>query len=197
DTAPAYGVAEERIGRALGDRLCECVVSTKAGEVFTGGRSLYDFSRPAVLRSIEESSRRLRREPLDLVFMHGHADDLDILNDTPIVETMLDLKAQGRIRAIGFSGKTVAAARQALSWADALMVEYHLHDRSHEAVISEAALRGVGIVVKKGLASGQLPAAESIRFVLGNPHVTSLVIGGLDLAHLQANLAEARQIRAA
>jgi aryl-alcohol dehydrogenase-like predicted oxidoreductase len=72
-----------------------------------------------------------------------------------------------------------------------LMVEYQLHDRSHESLIAEATSRGVGIVVKKGLASGELPASEAIRFVLDNPHVTSLVVGGLNLDHFRANLAAA------
>ncbi len=49
----------------------------------------------------------------------------------------------------------------------------------------------MGIVVKKGLASGELPADEAIRFVLDNPHVASLVIGGLSLDHFRANLAAA------
>ncbi len=71
------------------------------------------------------------------------------------------------------------------------MVEYHLRDRSHEPVITEAAARGVGVVVKKGLASGALPADEAIRFVLSNRHVASLVIGGLSLEHFRANLAAA------
>ena len=68
------------------------------------------------------------------------------------------------------------------------MVEYHLNDRSHEAVIAEAAERGVGVVVKKGLAAGHLSAAEAVRFVLGNPAVGSLVVGSLNLDHVRANI---------
>jgi aryl-alcohol dehydrogenase-like predicted oxidoreductase len=71
------------------------------------------------------------------------------------------------------------------------MVEYHLRDRSHEALLAEAATRGVGIVVKKGLASGELPADQAIRFVLANPQVSTLVVGGLSLEHFRANLAAA------
>ena len=79
----------------------------------------------------------------------------------------------------------------ALEWADALMVEYHLNDRTHEAVIAEAAARGIGVVVKKGLASGTLAAEASIAFVLANPGVTSLVVGALSLDHFRANVAVA------
>jgi aryl-alcohol dehydrogenase-like predicted oxidoreductase len=37
-------------------------------------------------------------------------------------------------------------------------------------------------------AAVQRPAAEAIRFVLDNPHVASLVVGGLSLDHFRANL---------
>jgi aryl-alcohol dehydrogenase-like predicted oxidoreductase len=82
-----------------------------------------------------------------------------------------------------------------LDWADAIMVEYHLDDPSHSDVIAVAAERGVGVVVKKGLASGKLPAAEAIAFVLGNTGVGSLVVGGLNLDHLRTNVALAAQIQ--
>jgi len=125
--------------------------------------------------------------------LHSDGRDAWIQTETDAVSTLEDLKRQGLARAIGLSGKTVDGARQALDWADVLMVEYHLRDRSHEALITEAAARGVGIVVKKGLASGELPADEAIRFVLDNPHVTSLVIGGLSLEHFRANLVAAER----
>jgi aryl-alcohol dehydrogenase-like predicted oxidoreductase len=129
---------------------------------------------------------------LDVLLLHCDARDEAIQREPGAVQALEDLKQQGLVRAIGLSGKTVAGARLALDWADVLMVEYHLQDRSHEAVIAEAAARGVGVVVKKGLASGRLDAREAIRFVLANPHVSTLVIGGLDLAHFEANLAAAR-----
>ena len=91
------------------------------------------------------------------------------------------------VHAIGISPKTPEGAEAAFAWADVLMVEYHLNDRSFEQTIAEAAQRGIGIVVKKGLASGTLPPAEAIRFVLRNPHVHSLVVGGLSLEHIKAN----------
>lgn len=191
DTAPAYGLSEERIGRAIGHRRSEFVLSTKVGETFEDGRSTYDFSESTIRASIQRSLKRLRTDALDLVFIHSDGDDLRILNETDAVATLESLKTAGLVRAIGLSGKTVEGARQALDWADAIMVEYHLADRSHEAVIAEAAERGIGVVVKKGLAAGRLSAGEAIRFVLANPHVTSMVVGGLSLDHLRANIAVA------
>ena len=194
DTAPAYGVSEERIGRAIAHRREQFVLSTKVGETFENGTSVYDYSEPGVRSSIERSLRRLKTDLLDIVFIHSDGNDLRILDETPVVEILRELKTQGLIGAIGLSGKTVAGASQSLDWADVVMVEYHRDDRSHEKLIADAAARGVGVVVKKGLASGRLSPAEAIRFVLGNKDVGSLVIGGLNGAHIQANIALANNL---
>ncbi len=188
DTAPAYGLSEERIGETIGRRRGEFVLSTKVGEIFEDGRSRYDFSQVAVRASIEQSLRRLRTDVVDLVFVHAPGDDVRVLRETPVVETLLELRDRGLVRFVGLSGKTIEAERAALEWADVLMVEYHARDRSHEPVLDEAAERGVGVVVKKGLASGHLPAEEAIPFVLRHPAVASLVVGSLSAEHMRQNL---------
>lgn len=190
DTAPAYGLSEERIGRALAGRRGEFVLSTKVGETFVDGRSTYDFSQAGVERSIERSLQRLQVDVLDLVFIHSRGDDLAILDETDVVPTLKKLREAGTIRAIGLSGKTVEGARAALAWADCLMVEYHLDDRSHEPVIAEAAAAGIGVVAKKALSSGRLSAGEALRFVLDNPGVSAAVVGTLNLEHVRSNLAQ-------
>jgi aryl-alcohol dehydrogenase-like predicted oxidoreductase len=189
DTAPAYGLSEERIGRAIGHRRGSFALSTKVGETFENGRSSFDFSRDGIRASVERSLKRLRTDVIDVLFIHSDGDDLRILNETDAVATLLDLKQAGLVRATGMSGKTVAGATASLAWADVVMVEYHLHDRSHEPVIAEAASRGMGVIVKKGLGSGHLAAAEAISFVLDNPHVSSMVVGSLNVEHLRANAA--------
>lgn len=191
DTAPAYGTSEERIGRALARRRREFVLSTKVGETFSEGKSSYDFSRRGVEASLNRSLERLKTDVLDLVFIHSDGNDLKVLNETDVVDVLREFRDRGLIRGIGLSGKTVEGAKSSLAWADALMVEYNSGDRSHEAVIQEAAERGLAVIVKKGLASGHLPAADAIRFLLSNRNVASIVVGGLNLDHIRANIAAA------
>ncbi len=191
DTAPAYGISEERVGKFLSQRRNEFVLSTKVGERFVNGKSSFDFTGPGVRASVAESLRRLRTEVLDIVFVHSNGDDLAIQQQTEVVPTLQKLKHAGYVRAIGFSGKTPAGAEAALEWADVVMVEYHLHDTSHADVIASSANRGVGVVVKKGLASGHLPPADAIGFVLSNSYVASVIVGGLSLEHLQDNFTAA------
>jgi aryl-alcohol dehydrogenase-like predicted oxidoreductase len=195
DTAPAYGLSEDRIARAIGRRRSEFTLSSKVGETFEQGQSRYDFSAAAVRASIEQSLRRLQTDILDIALIHSDGRDVAIQQSTDAVPTLVELKQKGLVRAIGLSGKTVEGARLALDWADVIMVEYHVEDPSHAPVIGEAAGRRVGVVVKKGLASGTLPAEEAIGFVLANPCVASLVVGGLNLDHFRANVAIACQMQ--
>jgi aryl-alcohol dehydrogenase-like predicted oxidoreductase len=188
DTAPAYGLSEERIGRCLASRRREVVLATKVGETFSEGISQYDFTSDRLRASVERSLARLKADVIDVLLLHSDGRDAWIQTETDAVSVLQKLKDRGLVRSIGLSGKTVEGARQALEWADVLMVEYHIEDRSHEALIDQAAQSGVGVVVKKGLASGHLPAGEAIRFVLGNPHVAALVVGGLNLAHFRDNV---------
>jgi aryl-alcohol dehydrogenase-like predicted oxidoreductase len=188
DTAPAYGLSEERIGRLLHTRRREFVLGTKVGEDFSDGSSQHDFSADGVTASVERSLKRLKTDVVDVLLLHSDGRDLWILNETDAVAALCRCRDRGMARAIGLSGKTVEGARQALQWADVLMVEYHLEDRSHERVITDAAEGGVGIVVKKGLSSGHLSPGEAIPFVLANPHVSSLIVGGLSLFHFRENV---------
>lgn len=192
DTAPAYGISEERIGKFIAHRRDEFVLSTKAGEVFVDGKPVCDFSRKAIERSIARSRERLRSDVLDIMFVHSDGNDMAIIEHGETLDALLELREQGVIRAVGFSGKTVQGARAAMKTCDVLMIEYHPDDTSHADVLAECAAAGVGVFIKKGLASGKLPPIEAIPFALRAPAVSSLVIGGLNIEHIKANVEIAR-----
>ena len=187
DTAPAYGISEQRIGQFIAHRRSEFLLSTKIGETFEDGQSTYDFSRASLQSSIERSLRRLKTDVLDAVLIHSNNNEEEILTQSDAIEVLQANKQAGLIRWIGLSGKTLSGAESALDWADILMLEYHLEDRSHAALIQRAAEQGIGVIVKKGLASGHLPPEEAIPFVLSHPGVSNLVVGGLNLDHIQTN----------
>ena len=99
DTAPSYaaGLAEEWLGRFLAGRS-DVVVSTKA--FFDTGGVPVGLGLTALLRSVEGSLKRLRRERIDLLYCH-RADP-----ETPLEETLgvlAELRRQGKIKAWGIS----------------------------------------------------------------------------------------------
>lgn len=187
DTAPAYGISEERIGRHLAVRRGEFLLSTKVGETFADGKSTFDFTAAGVRASLERSRERLRSEVLDFAFIHSPGDDVRVLTETDVVGVLQEYRSRGVIRAIGLSGKTVDGARLAMEWADVMMVEFHPHDTSQRSIIEEAERQGIAVFVKKGLGSGRIPPTEAIPFILSQPGVKTLIVGGLNLDHFAAN----------
>jgi aryl-alcohol dehydrogenase-like predicted oxidoreductase len=53
DTAPAYGMAEERLGKLIAGQRNDWVICTKVGEEFENGVSRYDFSPEHCRFSVE------------------------------------------------------------------------------------------------------------------------------------------------
>lgn len=187
DTAPAYGLAEFRIGQALMARRDAVVIATKVGERFADGRSEYDFSRDAVARSIRESMQRLCTDRLDVVHVHSDGSDLAILRDGGAIGALEDAQSRGHVGVIGFSPKTVEGAMACLGDARirSMMLEYHARDPSMSAVMDRCLSSGVAVLVKKPLASGALAPSEAIPFVLAHPAVTAAVVGSLRIEHMR------------
>ena len=194
DTAPAYGTAQKRIGKLVGaDR--DWVICSKVGEQFMQGQSVYDYSEPATISSIESSLRELKRDTLDIVLIHSDGSDMDILQNTAIVETLLRMKEQGKIRAAGISSKTVAGGVLAVESLDVIMCMYNLAETDELPVIQAAGKQGKGVLIKKGLMSGRLdragvadPLHASCRHIFLQRAVNSLIIGTVNPFHLQQNI---------
>lgn len=201
DTAPAYGLAEERLGRLLRGHRQDWVIATKVGEEFSHGHSYFDFSAHATRASVVRSLKRLGTDWLDIVLIHSDGDDVRILTEEAALPTLLDLKAAGLIRAVGMSTKTVAGGLLALPSCDVVMVTLNLCYQDELPVIRTAHAAGKGVLIKKGLLSGHLdqvdnvdPVEASLRLIFGEPGVGSVVVGTLNPRHLQANAAAAQRV---
>jgi len=195
DTAPAYGIAEERLGKLLASRRSEFLLSTKAGEEFDGVSSRYDFSRDAIMASAHRSLKRLRCGHLDFLMLHTNGDAERAGLDDAIV-ALHDLKAQGLVRAIGISPTLDATALAAATWADVLMLEINPDRQPPPEIVASIAARGIAVFAKKALSSGHASADSALRQVLGFPYVTSAVVGSLSLEHMRENLNLACSVRA-
>ena len=187
DTAPAYGLSESRIGNVLRKQRGRCVLSTKVGETFVGGKSKYDFSSTAIEKSVSRSLRRLQTDHVDLLLLHSDGRDHEILKQTDAVETLERIRHKGFARAIGFSGYQQTAETECLKWADVMMIEYHPDNTARKTLIGQAEASGVGVLVKKGLDCGRIAPSVAIDHILRQQGVSSLVIGSLNLSHWVEN----------
>lgn len=191
DTAPAYGIAEERIGRLI-ERREDWVITTKFGERFVDGVSHFDFSRRALSDSLDSSLRSLRTDRVDAVLVHSDGAIEHRFPDE-LVDALKREKEAGRVRAIGISSKSKEGGLAALEWADVLMVTLNPEYLDELSLIREAARRGVGILVKKALLSGHGggPAKPSVRECLATSlretGVSSVVIGSVSPINVENN----------
>ena len=189
DTAPAYGRSEERLGEAIAGTRRDWLLCTKAGEEFDGARSRYDFSEDHVLRSMDRSLRRLRTTVLDIVLVHSDGRGAAAVDAAGAFRALRRLQREGVVRAVGFSGRGAADGRAALGLSDVLMCTVNGRDRREVPVVAEAAAAGVGVLVKKPLASGFETSAAALANIAAVPGVSCVVTGTLNTDHLVANAA--------
>lgn len=201
DTAPAYGVSEERLGPLLAGQRDNWVIVSKVGEEFENGQSRFDFSPEHTRFSVERSLKRLRTDRIDLVLVHSDGNDLEILRESGVYQTLAELKQEGKILGFGLSGKTVEGGLLALEQGDCAMVTYNLNEQAERQVIDYAAAHGKAILVKKALASGHLasgedPVRRSFELLFGQPGVSSAIIGTINPRHLEYNVRTAAAVLA-
>jgi D-threo-aldose 1-dehydrogenase len=103
DTAPMYGLglAEARAGAVLSTLpRDQIVIATKVGYDIRDGKLRRDYSRDAVMRSLEGSLNRLKVDAIDLLYLHDPDDDAQAVLDETF-PALADLRAQGVVKAIG------------------------------------------------------------------------------------------------
>jgi aryl-alcohol dehydrogenase-like predicted oxidoreductase len=201
DTAPAYGVSEQRLGPLLQGQRDHWVVVSKVGEEFIDGQSHFDFSPVHTRLSVERSLQRLKTDRIELVLVHSDGRDLEILQHSGVYETLAELKREGKILAYGLSGKTVEGGLLALEHGDCAMVTYNLNERAERPVLDYAQANAKAILVKKALASGHAclhadedPVRASFELVFAHPGVGAAIVGTINPQHLSDNVLTAASV---
>jgi aryl-alcohol dehydrogenase-like predicted oxidoreductase len=158
DTADAYGGgrSEAWIGEWLRERRVprgEIVLSTKVFQPMDEGRD-YGLAPARVRRQLDSSLERLDVEYVDLYLTHGPDPE------TPLADTLTtfeELRAAGKIRAIGGSNLDAEAVRDGLGTYEWVQNSYSLLDRGDEAeVLPLCRAHGLGYTPFSPLAGGWL-----------------------------------------
>jgi aryl-alcohol dehydrogenase-like predicted oxidoreductase len=164
DTANAYsrGLSEEILGKALGNRRQQALISTKATFPMGDGPNDRGSSRYHLLRQCDDSLRRLGTDYIDIYHLHGFDAH------TPIEEalyTLDTLVSTGKVRYIAcsnFSGwhlmKSLAISER-YGWARyvAHQVYYSLVGRDFEWELMPLGIdQGVGSLIWSPLGWGRL-----------------------------------------
>jgi aryl-alcohol dehydrogenase-like predicted oxidoreductase len=176
DTAAVYGLghSEEVVRQALADipQRERPYVFTKCGLVWdpanpkTPARRVGDPAR--IRRDVEASLKRLGVERIDLYQMHWPAED-----GTPLQDywgALLDLRKEGKVRAVGLSNHNAAQleAAESLGHVDSLQPPFS--------------------AIRRGVAVAELPwcHAHETGVIVYSPMQSGLLTGRFTLARAQA-----------
>ncbi|MEV4179391.1 aldo/keto reductase [Nonomuraea sp. NPDC049709] len=209
DTSDAYalGAGEELVAEALHPYADDVVIATKGGVARPSVEEWIPLGRPEYLRQQAELSlRRLRRDVIDLYYLHRVDPQVPLADQIGALE---GLRQEGKIRHIGLSEVTVGQLEQAREIAPVAAVQnlYNLIDRTHEEVVDHTGKHEIAFVPFFPIAVGDLGAVTALAAEIGaTPAQTALawllhrspniipIPGTTSVRHLEENVA-ARDLR--
>lgn len=201
DSSPMYGRSETVVGsitEKLGLRP-KLFVATK---VWTSGRQ-------RGIDEMEDSMRKMRAKPIDLMQVHN------LLDVKTHLATLAEWKRAGIVRFIGVTHYTASAHDDVARVLEAhqvdfLQINYSVAEREAERrLLPMAQERGIAVIANRPLATGDLvrrlrgkplPAVAAeidctswaqllLKFVVSHPAVTAAIPATANLEHLRDNMA--------
>ena len=158
DTANCYGRSEELIGKYISNRRSEYYLATKCGctslDEWRGKSSIHIWTKKNLARCLDESLDRLKTDYVDLMQLHNPTVGECLRGE--LVDTLKDMRNQGKVRSIGVS-TSIPDLPVFLEWDvfDQLQIPYSALQRENEEWITKAAEMGIGTVIRGGVARGE------------------------------------------
>jgi pyridoxine 4-dehydrogenase len=177
DTADSYGpnVSEELIAEALFPYPKGLVIATKGGWIRPGpGQWTHDASPNHLRQAVEGSLQRLRRERIDVYQLHipDPATSFD-----KSMETLAELREQGKIRLIGLSNVTREHIERARKIVPIVSVQnrYSFADREWDYVVNYCEQNKIAFIPWSPLGAGRV-AGEKLAGVAKAHNATPLQV---------------------
>jgi pyridoxine 4-dehydrogenase len=208
DTADSYGphVTEELIAEALHPYPSDLVIATKGGWERPGPNQWTHNATPDHLReAVEGSLKRLRLEHIDVYQLH--AADNAVSFDVS-VETLAELKREGKIRMVALSNVTqeyIERARRIVPIAS-VQNRYSFADREWDYVVEHCERNGIVFIPWFPLGAGRIagevlnhvaqahhasPTQVALAWLLRRSSVILPIPGTSSIEHLEQNVAAA------
>src|SRR5713226_9011564 len=208
DTADSYGpnVSEELLAKALAPYPKDLVIATKGGWNRPGPNQwTHDASPEHLRKAIEGSLKRLRLDRIDLYQLH--TPDPVIPFDVS-VETLAELREQGKIRLIGLSNVTREHIERAQKITPIASVQnrYSFADREWDYVVDYCERNGIAFIPWFPLGAGKVagdvlnqiaqahlasPTQVALAWLLRRSPIMLPIPGTSSIEHLEQNVAAA------
>src|SRR3984957_1133318 len=208
DTADSYGpnVSEELIAEALFPYRAGLVIATKGGWNRPGPDQWTHDATPAHLRkAVEESLKRLRLDRIDVYQLHIPDP---VVSFEASVETLAQLRNEGKIRLIGLSNVTQEHIERARKIVPIVSVQnrYGFADREWDYIVDYCERNGIGFVPWYPLGAGKVagevlnriakarnasPTQIALAWLLHRSPIMLPIPGTSSVEHLEQNVAAA------
>jgi pyridoxine 4-dehydrogenase len=208
DTADSYGpnVSEELIAEALFPYPEELVIATKGGWDRPGpDQWTHDASPDHLRKAVEGSLKRLRLDRIDLYQLHTPDP---VVSFDASVETLAELRNQGKIRLVGLSNVTREHIERARRIVPIVSVQnrYSFADREWDYVVDYCENNEIAFIPWFPLAAGKVagdvlgeiaqahqasPKQVALAWLLRRSAVMLPIPGTSSIEHLQENVAAA------
>ena len=208
DTADSYGpyVSEELIAEALHPYPKGLVIATKGGWKRPGPNQWTHDATPAHLReAVEGSLKRLRLDRIDVYQLHTPDP---VVPFEASVETLAQLREEGKIRLIGLSNVTQEHIERARKIVPIVSVQnrYSFADREWDYVVDYCESNGIAFIPWFPLGAGKVagevlnqvakalgatPKQVALAWLLRRSPVMLPIPGTSSVEHLQENVAAA------
>ena len=230
DTSIDYGESEESIGKYISHRRSEYYLATKCGCLVgapppTGGqRAPHLYTRKNITAGVEQSLARMKTDYIDVMQFHSgpgpsrnnlHEPTRQTLEENGLIDLLLDLKREGKIRFLGMSSTLPNLVDHiAMGVFDVFQIPYSALQRQHEDIITKAAQAGAGIVIRGGAAKGSPSDGKQqtdtwelwqkaklddilddmtrmefiLRYTFTHPAMHTTIVGTINPEHLRDNL---------
>ena len=208
DTADSYGpnVSEELIAEALFPYPAGLVIATKGGWNRPGPDQWTHDATPAHLRkAVEGSLKRLRLDRIDVYQLHIPDP---VVSFEASVETLAQLRNEGKIRLIGLSNVTQEHIERARKIVPIVSVQnrYSFADREWDYVVDYCDRNGIGFIPWFPLGAGSVagdvleriaraheatPMQIALAWLLRRSPIMLPIPGTSSIEHLEQNVAAA------
>jgi pyridoxine 4-dehydrogenase len=208
DTADSYGpnVSEELIAEALFPYPEGLVIATKGGWDRPGPDQWTHDASPAHLRkAVEGSLKRLRLDRIDVYQLHTPDP---VVSFGASVETLAELRNEGKIRLVGLSNVTREHIERARKIVPIVSVQnrYSFADREWDYVVDYCAANGIAFIPWFPLAAGKVagdvlneiaqahqasPKQVALAWLLRRSPIVLPIPGTSSVEHLEENVAAA------